>query len=212
MPYRAYKGPSGALEPLVWYQGGVTRVTSLHSTPGSIDVRATDDAWGYTNGTGFNTGNGNIFSAVAGVKTAFSAHLFACAIPNGVTIASASFSAFGRSTLNWANVNDMTLGAEQIDNADIITAANYVATHDDVGTTILWNPAGGIGSVSSGGTIAGADIASVIQQIVNRAGWVSGNNIQILITTPGSNPADYSWHDHTNATAGLRPRLQVSWT
>lgn len=179
--------------------------------PGSVDVRAIGSAWGYGDGTGYNTAGGSIFVATTNAKIAWTAHRFALAIPQGATILEARFTPYARNNTNWAPVNDLTLGAEQADDPAIIGAGDYTTRYDDVGTTVVWNPTGGIGTVTSGNPIPGADLAAVIQQIVDRPGWASGQHAQLLTSEPGSNAGSFSWHDHTNATAGLRPRLEVAF-
>jgi hypothetical protein len=72
-----------------------------------------------------------------------------------------------------------------------------------------------LGSWSPGGSVVSADCSTVVQEIVNRAGWVSGNNIVMVI---GDNVAgdggvvnDRHMVDY-DATPASAPSLEVNYT
>lgn len=195
---------------------GLRKVAAPPPVPGSVDVRANDTRWGYSN-SGFNT-SGNTFVATntAGRDT-WSTFRFVLNIPQGATITNATFTPFAHNNgMPWASIlTPLVMGAEQADNPTPFSSSpDAIARYLNVGTTVNWMEAGGSGvpsNLTSGSAIEpGTNIAAVIQQIVNRPGWESGNTIQLIIRNTGPAGASYGWHP-AQAAENLRPRLQVDF-
>ena len=94
------------------------------------------------------------------------------AIPRGVRIRQAyiTFSALGGDT----SVSVFDIKVNDVDNAVApVTLANFNALVWATSPVVVWTPP------SSGATFVTADISALIQYIIDRPGWVSGNSIQL---------------------------------
>ena len=131
-------------------------------------------------------------------------------IPKGATISSATL------TLTSGGVTNppppMTIKVEAADNAAQVTSRTDVLARTRAATTQAWAPGTW---PASGGTVTTVDFAPVLQQIVNRAGWVSGNAVQLFIEdasvgfTTAQQVSIISWD---GAAAGQDPKLNVTYT
>lgn len=95
-------------------------------------------------------------------------------IPQGAVIRRANITVFSLS----AGTPDMVVDiyAEASDNAaTLTTAANSISSRSRTVTKTTWNELG-----LSVGTHTSPDLSAPIQEIVNRAGWVSGNSIMLI--------------------------------
>lgn len=104
-------------------------------------------------------------------------------IPNAATINSASIS------LNFTSASyddpDVTIYAEATDDSTTFTTgSSNISGRTSTSATVTWT-ATGIGT----GTKTSPDIKTVIQEIVNRGGWTSGNDINIIIKGNGGSSA-----------------------
>lgn len=96
-----------------------------------------------------------------------------------------------------------TIKGEDTDNATTFGSTTYDASGRTTTTASeTWSPADWNTVGESSTNQKTVDISSVIQEIVNRAGWVSGNNIVIIITG-ADNATAYR-------TAEVNPTLQIS--
>jgi len=111
----------------------------------------------------------------------------AVAIPHGATIDSAHLVATSASSFTQDTVNSMIQG-EYVDSAAAFsTVANYQG-RTRTPTAVAWN---GIEHWTMGTQYSSPDISEVIEEIVGRAGWVSGNNMVLF------------WDDHlANSSQG----------
>lgn len=140
-------------------------------------------------------------------------------IPNGAQIVSATLTGYSRS--NWGQEADTytTLGVEQVDNASRIvnntdesiphsefqTRSSNLGTDDD---TMLWQS----GTVAaSGEAVPSQNIKELVQKIVDRPGWVSGNAIQFFSTSNVTDTNDYQLWSYWNGDPAYYPRLEISY-
>lgn len=135
-------------------------------------------------------------------------------IAQGTTINSASFKLTAQATYNaGANVVSFLVSAEASDNAPALTATgsgenlrSSTGTAPRPRTTAVsaaWNQTSVVVD-----TEYSIDVTSVIQEIINRAGWTSGNAIVILVdtnttTTLGEWQDYYSYDGSTTKAAKL---------
>ena len=104
-------------------------------------------------------------------------------IPKGATISAASLDLYFVSTA--FDDPDVTIYAEATDDAaTFTTTTNDMSGRTSTAATVNWN-ASSLGT----GVKTSPSIVSIIQEIVNRAGWVSGNDIVILLKGNGSSSA-----------------------
>ena len=131
-------------------------------------------------------------------------------VANAATINSATFKLTAQATYNaGANTVSYLVSAEASDNAPALTATGAgelltsTARPRTTAVSSAWNQT----SVTAD-TEYSIDITSVIQEIVNRVGWVSGNAILILVdtnttTTLGEWQDYYSYDGSTTKAAKL---------
>lgn len=173
----------------------------------STSVRIDAHGWGRTTPTWVGSG-GSIFVSDSG-SGIWSSHTFSLNIPQGATIISADFVPYARNNSNWDDTTNITFGAEQADDPTPLSSGDYNTRRQNVSNEVVWTPSG-IGTVLNGNAITGGnDLSSVVQEIVDRPGWSSGNNINLVTEAPSLPVAtSYSWHGMGSAES-LRPRLDV---
>jgi len=112
-------------------------------------------------------------------------------IPQGSTITAASLQVCANA--NDSTQLDVTIAAENADSPGAFAGTThepYQAYNSKTTATVRWNV--GTASWTAGSWYASADLTSVIQEIVNRAGWASGNAIVLVVyntstSLPGGN-------------------------
>ena len=135
-------------------------------------------------------------------------------VPPGATIASAHlrFNAVAPDAgNNNADPANFTFQAEAADNAATFSASAYnITSRPRTSAAVTWTPA----AWTSGALVDSPDLATVVQEVVRRPGWVSGNSLAIIIRCAdgvapivcGSRTAA-SW----DAGAQVAPVLHVEW-
>ncbi|WP_095045564.1 hypothetical protein [Candidatus Promineifilum breve] len=110
-------------------------------------------------------------------------------IPAGSTINSAGLTVI----LPSASFDDPDLtiwGQDSDDAATFTTTANDVSGRTATTATTLWT-AGNIGT----GAKTSPSLAGIIQEIINRAGWASGNDIALILKANSTSPFRYNAYD-----------------
>lgn len=130
-------------------------------------------------------------------------------VPQGATIDSASISLYAQAAESSSIV--FAIAAEDVD--DSVT---FSGTHDpymawQVKTTAIveWTP----GAWSADTWYESADIASVIQEIVDRDGWASGNSLVLLVYAKDDTQAGYRparMYDYAGNVSG--PILNITYS
>lgn len=94
--------------------------------------------------------------------------------------------------------------------ADNATAPNSVGTFNSLVRTsavVEWDPTAWV----AGTTYALPDITAIIQEIVDRAGWVSGNALQIILEDDSSTSNNYVQVYSFEHATGKEPRLFITY-
>lgn len=126
-------------------------------------------------------------------------------IPQGTTISSASVK------LNAYSNNSSSVSVDVY--ADDTDDSRYISEDEDdisdrtpTSGSVSWS----IGSWSTDQDYSTPDISSVIQEVVNRSGWKSGNDLTIIMERSGSSTATkkVTAHDYSSSKAAL---LSVSY-
>ena len=103
-------------------------------------------------------------------------------IPQGEII-NAAFIQFTTDETNNANPLTLTITGHDVDNSNVIAATSgNISARTPTTASVTWSPADWNTVGESGPDQKTLDLKAIIQEIVNRPGWTSGNNITILIT------------------------------
>ncbi len=127
-------------------------------------------------------------------------------VPKGATITAAhiTFRAVPPDPPN-TNTGPTTLAvqAQAADNAPTFASTRWnLSTRSRTAASVAWVPA----SWTSGLDYDTPDLKTVVQEVVNRAGWASGNSMVFVVTGTGSRSA--ASYDGEAANA---PQLHVEW-
>lgn len=137
-------------------------------------------------------------------------------IPPGSTINSAYITIYSSVNQSFNSTAWANIGAEQVDNASQLASyADHESRKSNVGTTVQWGPHAGLGAANL--PFQSADLATVVQQIINRGGWSAGNSIQFFVSPNPSTTADYQFRSYWSGTQtahliGFTPILVIDFT
>ncbi|HSF14766.1 MAG TPA: Ig-like domain-containing protein, partial [Vicinamibacteria bacterium] len=114
---------------------------------------------------------------------------------NGVSIPKSAVitSAFVQFQVDQATseVTSLTIRGQAADNAATFSSTSgNISSRPPTTAAVSWSPPAWTSADLAGPDQRTPNIASVIQQIVNRSGWVSGNSIAIIITGTGKRTAE----------------------
>lgn len=135
-------------------------------------------------------------------------------IAQAATITSALFSLRANSTYNASpNVVKLIVCCEAADNAGALATSGATdldgATRPGTTADATWTV-----TTVTGGTRYSVDITAAVQEVINRAGWVSGNAIVVLIDTHADTTVgewqDWDAYNSVGATHG--PKLDIDYT
>lgn len=126
-------------------------------------------------------------------------------IPKGATIKTA-YLKFRDSSQNPSSSHSIEIYGVNEDNASAATSWSDLTGRDRTSVSVTWNPPG---QYDNGTSRATKDISDIVQEIVNRSGWSSGNALMFYLASTGSGQRDYASYDHTSYTA---PQLRVTYS
>jgi hypothetical protein len=174
---------------------------------GALDVkvaRGTDDAEERAAGTALS---GALQLAVDGAKAQTVGLRFtAVNVPRGATITNAyvQFQADAVST----GAASLTVAGQAADNPPTFTTAvGDISSRPRTAATVAWNPAGWTTVGARGADQRTPNLAAVVQEVVSRQGWASGNALVLTIAGSGTRTAD-----SYNTDKVAQPTLHVEWT
>ena len=126
-------------------------------------------------------------------------------VAQGATIASAYFKPYKSS---YASVPLVIHGIDA-DNASAPSAGSDLAASNFTSANVSWSSSVGFGQQTS------SDIKTVIQEIVNRSGWSSGNAMMLaVVTSAGSYAGQYNWqarsYDYSSASEAAQLVIEYS--
>ena len=102
------------------------------------------------------------------------------AIDQGATVQSATFKLIRRGINSGANKN-FEIAGRDVDNAGVPSSASELGTRTTARVTLLKST---IVNTANNSIIDIPDIKTIIQELVDRAGWSSGNSIVLVVYTP----------------------------
>jgi hypothetical protein len=119
-------------------------------------------------------------------------------IPKNATITNA-YIEFTAEASDAAAIN-LTFHAEDIDNAPTFTTGtNNITARTETTAAVVWT----VPAWTSTNTHQTVDLSSIIQEVVNRDGWASGNSLVILVTGSTSERRSATSYDGNAANAPL---------
>ena len=134
-------------------------------------------------------------------------------VANAATITTATFQLRCAGTYNASpNVVKFWVSAQAADNAGALTTTggnlNTTARPRTTAVSAAWTQ-----TSLTLDTWYSIDITTVIQEIVNRAGWASGNAIVVLVDTHADTTVS-EWQDYYsyNGAAASAPKLDIDYT
>jgi len=165
-----------------------------------------DDAYENDNGVAFyGTSNYVLFNSDATSSNRRNGGLrFVATIPQGSTITAATLDVFYATGGGSGWGIHCIISAEDVDDADDFVTTADVTTRlaSQTTATVSWE----VASEITPDWQTSPDIATVIQEIVSRAGWASGNGLVILLegkTTPTEDGRCYSYEGSSTLAAKL---------
>jgi hypothetical protein len=105
-----------------------------------------------------------------------------------------------------SEATSLAIRGEDIDDAPTFTSSNFNISSRSTTAPVLWSPPPW-STGEAGLAQRTPNISSIIQMIVNRGGWSSGNSLVIIITGSGRRVAE-SW----DGVATAAPLLHVEYT
>ncbi|MGB5624454.1 MAG: LamG domain-containing protein, partial [Woeseiaceae bacterium] len=122
-------------------------------------------------------------------------------VPNGATISSA-YTQFQVDETN-SGATNINIQGQAIDDAPTFTTGNSnISSRSRTSASVAWAPVAWTTVGEAGPDQRTPDLKSVIQEIVNRPGWTSGNDIVIIITGSGERTAE-SYNGSSSGAAML---------
>ncbi len=158
---------------------------------------------GYWTGVGFNN---SLLSIAIGDSNGFM-RFSNVTIPQGATITSAHVELIGYNNFPDANV-DTRIYANDIDNASAPTTRAEAESASLTTASVAWND---LPIWSSGLVVDTPDISDVIQEVVDRSGWISGNAMMVLLIDNGST-ANNNRYATAYEDTKTEPQLVVTYT
>jgi hypothetical protein len=188
-------------------------VTLTFTGTGSVDfldVRvgaASDDAEEVA-GTGqVQRGDGDLdmMTDTTDTKLVVGMRLNGVAIPPGANITNAYLQFQADESFSVAT--SLTIKGQDADNAPTFQAVNFdISSRPTTNAGVPWSPAPWTIVGEMGLPERSPNLAAVIQEIVDRPGWASGNSIVLMVTGSGRRVAE-----SYNATPTGAPLLHVEW-
>jgi len=172
-----------------------------------IATSGDDGTWAEGNsqfiGTAVFTGH---FGGAQGISNSF--YRFPLSIAHGSTINSAAltFTAFDNYTNSGVNT---TIKAIADDNAAAPTTYSDAESASRTTASVTWNA---ISNWSGSSTYASPDISAVVQEIIDRTGWSSGNYIVLYWEDNGSTSSQYRRAIDYNASVSQAAKLDITYT
>jgi RHS repeat-associated protein len=180
---------------------GWTTSTTPAGTSGSVNAQVSssyDDMYAYNDGGSgsYSRTSTHVFAADSSASAydyASGLRFTGLAIPQGATITAASITLTADATAS--TLPSTSLAGEATDNASGFGGDTYATFNARTRTSasVSWTPT----AWSSGTSYTSPDISSVVQEVVNRSGWASGNALDII------------WSDATSGWGGSNDRLSA---
>ena len=189
--------------------GNWTQATSSGTVTNAKPATGTDNGYYGIGDTGFsNTGNNLGMGGFDGSNSQDSPFArIVLNVPQGATISGATLTLRSNNAGNASQLN-MVIRAEAADNPTAPTSNADAKARSLTTANVAWT----ITTWTNGSDFASPDISAVIQEVVNRAGWASGNHINIFVTSISSPTNIYRSAVSFQSSTTNCPRLNMSYS
>jgi hypothetical protein len=156
----------------------------------SVPVQAgVDDAEEKTGG-GINLTSGDLNMALDGARVQTVGMRFAgVSLPAGATIVGA-YVQFQADEVDSGPVNLVIAGQAADNPLSFSTASGNVSSRPRTGATVAWAPSAWTAVGLRGTAQQTPDLSALVQEIVNRPGWSSGNALAFVVSGSGARTAE----------------------
>ena len=165
-------------------------VTVTNPPPQSLNIRvsqSTDDAEESASGSMYLNST-DLELVYDGSNQKVGIRFNGIAIPQGATVLNA-YVQFKVDEIS-SESTSLTIQGENADQANTFAGAKgNISSRPRTAAAVSWNPDPWTAAGSAGASQRTPDIAYVVQQIINRPGWHSGNSLAIIITGTGHRTA-----------------------
>lgn len=163
---------------------------------------------GHISTTAFsNTASAFNFGSLSSVKRDCWIRFTSVTIPQGSTVSAATVDYYANATLTGTTCNCTIYCNDEDDAAAPTDRADYEAKSVTTANT-AWNS---IPTQTSGVQYTTADFTSAAQEVLDRAGWASGNAMMVLIKNNGSS-ASAMRGASSYESAATEPYLNITYT
>jgi hypothetical protein len=128
-------------------------------------------------------------------------------IPQGATITSSSIAMYARSASGTPSDLRLEYSGQAIDSASVPGSGNLPRSMTKTTARVNYDPAAWV----TGQTYTSPSLNTVFQELVNRPGWASGNNMN-LIFEPRSGSATQTDIELGDVTLGNPSTVTINWT
>lgn len=129
-------------------------------------------------------------------------------IPRGATITSAKLTFVADATQSTAT--NITISADDHDDAPTFSSVNNDITGRTQTASVAWNS---VASWTNGNRYESPDISAVLQPVVNRNGWCSGNAMAFRLTTTSGGRTARAYDRYVSSGfENYNPKLVVTYT
>lgn len=179
--------------------------------PASLDIRASTVTYAQVIGSvEFGSDWDRAYPVASSTNKRVTGWRYQVSIPQGALIDAATLELTHSQNATWSAPNDnLEVGLEQADSTTAATnEPDAQSKSDNVGSTVTWSING---YYANGEKFVTPDLSSVLQTIIDRPGWSSGNYLTFwAISTGGGNDANQMWSVN-GVTSTLQPRLEVDY-
>jgi hypothetical protein len=128
-------------------------------------------------------------------------------IPRGATITKAYVQFTTKETRN-TSLASLVIQGQAVDSAPTFSkTTNDISSRATTGASVTWSPPGWTVVGAAGADQQTPDLKAVVQEVVNRSGWASGNALALVITGTGRRVAE-----SYNGVRASAPLLHVEYS
>lgn len=169
---------------------------------------STDDAEEARTATTMSLTSGDYeISADGGVAQHFGLRFLNLTIPAGATIQSAYFRFTANTTISAGTVN-IDIYGNDVDDATTFTTTNGdISTRTRTTATVVFT----VGACAPNTIYSTGDVKTIIQEIVDRGGWASGNDMAFMFIAP-NNTTTYATYVSYNGQPFSSAMLHIEYT